>query len=453
VAVEAKDVVIIGGGFAGLSAGVALAERGFRVALLESKPALGGRAYSFADPDSGDFVDNGQHVLMGCYHATLAFLEKLGTRDRLIARPDLAIEMLTGPQQSACVRTARLPGPLHMAAAILRYQHLGPTERLSVLRAGLRLMYMRRFQARRLAQLSVAQFMDATRQNETARRCLWYPIALATLSEDPQLASASLFAEVMRLAFFARRRDSAFLYATVGLSDLYCEPARRIIEDRGGVVACRSIADHLEFGDDGRVSRVRLRDGAALQAANFIAAVTPDRLLKLLPEGAAGASSFAALTDLKTSPIVCLHAWFDRPVTDAAFVGFVGTDTQWLFNKRVIFGGPSDRPGYLSFVISGARDFVSRSNGELIDIILGDLRRMIPAAAKARLLRAMVIREKQATIATDTVSNLKRPATITSIPNLFLAGDWIQTGLPATIESAVRSGNAAAEAVSARVGA
>ncbi|MGH7837094.1 MAG: FAD-dependent oxidoreductase, partial [Candidatus Binataceae bacterium] len=97
MAVEAKDVAIVGGGFAGLSAGVALAERGFRVALLESKPALGGRAYSFIDSDSGDFVDNGQHVLMGCYHETLALLGKIGTRDRLVAQRDLEIEMLTGP--------------------------------------------------------------------------------------------------------------------------------------------------------------------------------------------------------------------------------------------------------------------------------------------------------------------------------------------------------------------
>ncbi|HKV54438.1 MAG TPA: FAD-dependent oxidoreductase, partial [Candidatus Binataceae bacterium] len=102
--VEARDVVIVGGGFAGLSAGVALAERGFRVALLESKPALGGRAYSFPDPESEDFVDNGQHVLMGCYRETLDFLGKLGTRDRLIVHRNLEIEMLDGPGRRAHLR-------------------------------------------------------------------------------------------------------------------------------------------------------------------------------------------------------------------------------------------------------------------------------------------------------------------------------------------------------------
>lgn len=454
MAVDPKDVAIIGGGFAGLSAGVALAEKGFRVALLESKPALGGRAYSFTDADSGDFVDNGQHVLMGCYRATLAFLDKIGTRDRLVTQEDLAIEMLDGPNNSAIMRTTRLPGPLHMAGAILRYRHLSKSQRLKVLRAGVRLMYMRRFQHDRLARLSVAQFLDLTGQDEVTRLLLWYPIAIATLSEDPELASATLFAEVMRRAFFARRADSALLYARVGLSDLYCTPAREFIEHHGGIVACRTIADHFELVDEGTIRCIRLRDGSALEAANFIAAVTPDRLAKLLPEGATSTLPFANLGELKTSPIVCIHVWLDREVTRSPFICFIGTDTQWLFNKRVIFGANDDgRPGYLSFVMSGARNFVNRSNDELLEIAMRDLRMMIPDARQAKVLHATVIKEKQATIAPDPASNARRPSTVTPIANLFLAGDWIQTALPATIESAVLSGNAAAAAVITRAAA
>ena len=117
-------MVVIGGGFAGLSAAVALAERGFRVTVLEGKPALGGRAYSFADPDTGDFVDNGQHVLMGCYTETLDFLKRIGAHDQLVFHEDLEIEMLAGPGQSATLKTARLPGPFHMTAALLGYRHL-----------------------------------------------------------------------------------------------------------------------------------------------------------------------------------------------------------------------------------------------------------------------------------------------------------------------------------------
>ncbi|MGH7878752.1 MAG: hydroxysqualene dehydroxylase HpnE, partial [Candidatus Binataceae bacterium] len=454
MAVEAKDVAIVGGGFAGLSAGVALAERGFRVALLESKPALGGRAYSFIDSDSGDFVDNGQHVLMGCYHETLALLGKIGTRDRLVAQRDLEIEMLTGPAQRAVLRTARLPGPFHMSSAILRYGHLNLGERLRVMTAGLRLMNLRRFARRRLACMTGAEFMEMSGQGERARRAFWYPLAIATLNEDPMLASAALLAEVLKRAFFARRSDSAFLYSTVGLSELYCDAARDFIERHHGVVACRAIVERFGFDDRGAIATLHLRDGRALGAANFIAAVTPERLLKLLPEGAASDPSFSGIAALKSSPIICVHVWLDRMVTHSAFVGFIGTETQWLFNKGRIFDRRDElHPGYLSFVISGARNLVERSNDDLLELVMRDLRAMIPAAREAQVLRALVLKEKQATIAPDPVSDANRPSVNTSVPNLFLAGDWIQTGLPATIESAVMAGNAAARAVIARVGA
>ncbi|MBV8451551.1 MAG: FAD-dependent oxidoreductase, partial [Deltaproteobacteria bacterium] len=320
--VEARDVVIIGGGFAGLSAGVALAERGFRVALLEGKPALGGRAYSFADADSGDPVDNGQHVLMGCYHQTLNFLAKIGTRDRLLVHRNLEIEMLDGPGRPARLTTATLPGPFHMAAGLMRYKHLTIAERFAAMRAGMRMMYMRRFARARLKQMTVAEFMDATGQDSQARRTFWYPLTIATLNEQPYLASAALLAEVMKRGFFSRRNDSAFLYSRVGLSELYCDAAREFIEKRDGVVACRAIVDGLEINDS-MVSAIRLRDGAHLRASNFIAAVPPAQLLRLLPEAMASSEPFSQIDTLKSSPIICVHVWLDREVTPSAFVGFV----------------------------------------------------------------------------------------------------------------------------------
>jgi squalene-associated FAD-dependent desaturase len=450
MAVEARDVVIIGGGFAGLSAGVALAERGFRVALLEGKPVLGGRAYSFLDPETGDFVDNGQHVLMGCYRETLDFLSKIGTRDRLIVHRNLEIEMLDGPGRRARLSAAHIPGPFHMTAALLRYRHLKVRERIRLIRAGLRMMYLRRFDHARLARMSVGELMELTRQGAPARRCFWYPLAVATLNEDPELASAGLLAEVMKRAFFSRRADSAFVYSRVGLSDLYCDAAREFIQRRDGIVACRSIVDGLDFNGGGVVA-ARLRNGRRLQAANFIAAVPADRFMKLLPEATVADPFFSRIGALKSSPIICAHVWLDREVTQSAFVGFIGTTTQWLFNKRRIFELHGERhPGYLSFVISGARGLIDHPNEDLLDIVMNDLRTMIPAARQATVLKALVLKEKHATMAPDPLSDMNRPSTITPIANLFIAGDWVQTGLPATIESGVISGRAAAAAVVAR---
>lgn len=454
MAIEVKDAVVIGGGLAGLSAGVALAELGLRVAVIEGKPALGGRAYSFVDSETGDFVDNGQHVLMGCYRETLDFLGKIGTRDKLIVHRNLEIEMLDGPHRRATLRTAALPGPLHMSAALVRYAHLSIGERMKVIAGGARLMFIRRFERERLAQMTVAEVMQALGQGEQARRCFWYPIAIATLNEDPQLASAELLAEVLKRAFFSRRIDSAFVYSRVGLSDLYCDAARNFIERRGGIVTCRAIAEEVEVGASGAVSAVRLREGDRLRAANFIAAVPPQQLLRLMPEGAISDRYFSRIGSLDSSPIICAHVWLDREVTNAAFVGFIGTTTQWLFNKRRIFERHGERhPGYLSFVISGARGLADRSSDELLAIIMNDLRAMIPAAREASVLKAIVLKEKHATMAPDPESVRNRPSTATPIRNLFLAGDWVRTNLPATIESAVMSGRMAADAVGARVAA
>jgi hydroxysqualene dehydroxylase len=450
---DPRDVAVIGGGFAGLSAGVALAEAGFRVAVLERKPKLGGRAYSFCDPEGGDWIDNGQHVLMGCYTQTLDFLKKIGTYDKLVFRNRIEMEMIAPDGARARLKSGWLPGPLHMVSALIGYRMLSIGERVSVLIAGARMLALARFARKRLEGTTVAALLKDLGQSDHACQCFWFPLAIATLNEEPDKASAALLAEVWRRAFFARRRDSAFVYSKVGLSDLYCQAAEDFIEQRGGMVAAHTGVETLELDGNRTVGCARLRDGRKLEAANFIAAVPNGALLGMLPAAMQKEPFFARLAQLKPSPIVCVHVWLDRDVTDCAFVGFIGSTTQWLFNKRVIFAQRGEEHGgYLSFVISGARSLVDRSNEELLDVVLEDLHRMIPASREAKVLKALVIKEKQATIAPDCESHQLRPAAATPIDNLFLAGDWTQTGLPATIESAVVSGRAAAAAVQKRVG-
>jgi hydroxysqualene dehydroxylase len=450
---DPRDVVVIGGGFAGLSAGVALADAGFRVAVLERKPKLGGRAYSFQDPEGGDWVDNGQHVLMGCYSQTLDFLKKIGTYGQLVFRDRIEMEMVAANGEHGRLKAGWLPGPLHMASALMRYSMLSLGERASVLMAGARLMLLRRKGRKRLGNMTVAEMLQRMHQSERVCQRFWYPLAVATLNEEPEKASAELLAEVWKRAFFGRRRDSAFVYSKVGLSDLYCRAAEEFIEQHGGMVASHTGVETLEMDGDHTVGCVRLRGGKKLEAANFVAAVPAGALLSMLSQPMQEEPFFARLGQLRCSPIICVHVWLDRDVTDCAFVGFIGSSTQWLFNKRAIFAHRGDEQGgYLSFVISGARALVEKSNEELLDLVLEDLHRMIPASREAKLIKALVIKEKQATIAPDCESQQLRPSADTPIKNLFLAGDWVQTGLPATIESAVVSGRAAAVAVQNRVG-
>jgi squalene-associated FAD-dependent desaturase len=323
-------------------------------------------------------------------------------------------------------------------------------QRLRVLTGGLRLLTMQRRDPEALQKMTVVQLMDALGQGARARQAFWYPLAIATLNDEPEVSSAALLAEVLQRAFFAKRSDSAFVYSRVGLSDLYCTGASALIERNGGVVSTRTPVEAIEI-ENSAVARVKLRDGTRLGAANIVCAVPPHQLARLLPGSMRYDSFFWPIAKLESSPIICVHAWFDRAVTDSAFVGFIGTTTQWLFNKRRIFELHGERhPAYLSFVISGARKLVDRSSEELQEIVLNDLKAMIPAAAQAKLIRALVLKEKHATMAPAPDTFELRPPTRTPIPNLLLAGDWVQTGLPATIESAVISGRAAALAVASR---
>jgi squalene-associated FAD-dependent desaturase len=448
-----SQVVVIGGGFAGLSAAVALSRRGLNVTVLEQKPELGGRAYSFVDEQIGDTVDNGQHLMMGCYDQTLSFLNTIGAADRLVFQENMAVEMIAPGGVCARLRAARLPGPAHMAHAVMRYAHLRFAERVWLLVGGARMLAMQRRERALLERFSVSALLDRLGQSANARRVFWYPLTIATLNEEPARASAALLAEVLRRAFFGARRNSAFVYANVGLSELYCAPSKTYIECNGGAVLTRAAVAGIELDANKRVSKVRLREGREISADYFISAVPWAALLRILPVTVAEDSFFSRLSRLSFSPIICTHLWLDRKIIDAPFVGFIDTTTQWLFNKDALWAGRSlGAPAHLSFVISGARSLIDRSNQALAAQVLADLNAMIPQARDAQVLRTLVVKEKQATMAPSPESCEIRPPCVTPLENLFLAGDWVQTGLPATIESAVTAGHNAAQAVAARAG-
>ncbi len=440
-----KRVAIIGGGFAGLAAGVELAARGFRVNLFEARPRLGGRAYSFTDDASGEVVDNGQHAMMGCYTHTLAFLERIGATRKLRRQHNMRVEMVHRHRGGGAIAASSLPSPLHLLTGILRYRLLDRAERLCALLAGLRLMVLRRRRDPRLAQWTVEQMLMSLGQSVNARSSFWYPVAIATLNELPARAAAAPFAEVLARAFFRSRADSQFVLPKVGLSDLYTDDAQAFIEARGGGVEVKSAITRLLL-TDGRIGALQLRDGRRVAADACISAVPPRALAEFIPEPP------WALEQFDVSPIVSAHLWFDRPVLDSEFVGLLGTTTQWVFNRsKLTASGGGNGPQCVSAVISAGRDVVEWHSGRVADTILSDLRLLVPAARPAQLFRSVVVKEKFATISPTPAAERLRPRAQTTIDNFFLAGDWVQTGLPPTIESAVCSGQRAAQLVAERL--
>ncbi len=437
------DVIVIGGGFAGLSAASALAERGRRVLVLEARPSLGGRAAAFTDPATGERVDNGQHVLFGCYDETFRFLRRIGAEDRVRVQPRLVVDVIDRSGHASRLSCPRLPSPLHLLAGVLTWNALGWRDRLAVfgMRAALRRggppkggHYVRSVPLQR--DQTVRQWLVRHGQTPRLIELLWEPLAVAALNQSIDSAAAEPFAQVLDAMLRGGARGAALALPATPLDEMYALPARAFIEQHGGEVRTQASAQ-VECGS----LQVRVR-GETLAARAVICAVPwyalPDTLLAPPP---AVASTLDAAARTASSPIVTVNLWFDRVVTDGTFVGLPGRSMQWVFDKRTIVG---EKASHLSLVSSGAEDIVSRGNQDLIDLAVREVTEALPRARAASLVRAVVVREKRATFSVAP-GQPQRPQTRTEVPGLFLAGDWIDTGLPATIEGAVLSGHSAAD--------
>ena len=438
-----KDVLIIGGGFAGLAAGVALGKAGRRVRLLEQKPYLGGRARSFREAATGSIVDNGQHLLMGCYHETFKFLETIGTRDTIRLEPQLRARFLDPGRKVSELRCPNLPSPWHLLAGVSLSNSFSFSEKIDILRMGraLRSGANASEAATSAEGLTVEEWLGRLGQSERLQRNFWDLICIAAMNEDPRIASAVLFERVLRRALFTSPLDSRLGVPRKGLSDCYTDAAARTIRSQGGEVELRRDVRGLIISE-GACKGVRLADGALIEAETVVSAV-PWYVFPgfLSPDLMGSAPFFSGLERLKPAPIISIYLWFDRPVTALAFAGLRGTTIQWLFNKGRIMGTSEN---YLSLVLSGAHDHIARSKEDLRDTALSELASLLPGVQGAKLVHSLVIKERLATFSPSVDAESMRPAAQTPIRGLYLAGDWTDTGLPATIEGAVQSGYTAA---------
>ena len=438
-----KRVVIIGGGFSGLAAATTLCERGHSVLLFEARTQLGGRAYSFVDAKTGDTVDNGQHLFMGCYRNTITFLEKIGTLDRLRFQTTPRVDFFDRNYGLTSFSCPDLPAPMNVLAGLFKLKGLTAGDKLRALKIGNAIRASRNGADRN--RLTVTKWLTSLKQSARIKERFWYPMAVATLNENPEIASARMLKVVLKEAFGGDRSNASIGISTVGLSDLYTIAAREFIESRGGSVETNAPVKRFVI-EDARARAAVLKDGRAIEADYFISSVTPQAFIKLLPDSVA-AREFSEVARLESSPIISINLWFDRSITDREFAGLLGTRVQWLFNKAKISANSSGS-NQVAIIISAARDFVGLTKEALVEMAVSELGELIPESRNAKVLHSVVVKEREATISHTVESDNLRPGPRTSISNLILAGDWIATGLPATIESAVLSGQIAADCVS-----
>jgi squalene-associated FAD-dependent desaturase len=433
-------VVVIGGGLAGLAATAALVERDCDVELLEARRQFGGRAGSFIEKESGEAVDHCQHVAMGCCTAFLNFCRRTGVAELLERHPVLHF---IGPRgERSRVEPSRwLPPPLHLAAALLGLNYLSWSDKWGIARAMLRLQRLTADAS--LNAQTMRDWLRGARQSAAAMERFWHVVLISALAESLDRISVAAARKVFVDGFLASAEACAIYIPRVTLSELYDVRVAGFLKSRGARLRTQTPVTAIEFAG-GRTTAVKVSSGERRECDYCICAAPWRRINDLLPPGIAGELNARRFECLESSPITSVHLWFDRAITDLPHAVLVGRLSQWIFARPLQQGSGEH---YYQVVISGSRELAARDRESIAQEVLADLQAVLPAARTARLLRWKVITDAHAVFSMLPGVEQLRPSQETSIPNLFLAGDWTSTGWPATMEGAVRSGYLAAESV------
>jgi squalene-associated FAD-dependent desaturase len=442
---QTATVAVIGGGLAGISAGSALADAGYRVELFERRPYLGGRASSYELPGTGEVVDNCQHVLLGCCTNLVDFYRRLRVENQIRWYNQITFMLPDG--RSSVLRPSALLAPMHSGPSFLASDVLDLKDKLAISRALLALMPAlpvdngENFQSWLLRHGQTKQSIDR----------FWAPVLISALNDELDQVSVRYAALVFRESFLKSPEAGRMGLPAVPLSQLYGEAAS-YIEARGGRVHLRVSADSVRADGAG----VRISVGGDEIRADYAILATPfSGVAKLLPDTPEMQPLREQVRHFGSSPITGIHLWFDREVTPLEHAVLLERTIQWMFQKSKILNmrrESGDNGSYLELVVSSSKTLVDKSRNEIVDLAMRELAEFFPAVCEAKLLRAAVIKEVHATFSPTPGSDAYRPPHTSPLPRLFLAGDWTATGWPSTMEGAVRSGYGAAEALSASHG-
>jgi squalene-associated FAD-dependent desaturase len=457
-AAQKSTVAVVGGGLAGLSAGCALADLGFRVTLFERRSYLGGRASSYQHPGTGETVDNCQHVLFGSCTNLIDFYRRIGVLDEISWFDEMTFVEPGGRQ--TVLRPTLLPAPLQTAPSFLNFPFLSGRDKLLIARALTAILSIRDDNGSE----SFADWLSRHQQSDNCVQRFWKPVLVSALSEYLDHISVSYAAQVIRESLrstVARRMG----IPRIPLTQLY-RAAEDYMLARDGQLQLRSSVE--SFVPEADATTVRVPDGSA--KFDFVVIAVPYfALASLLPVDAKSQSLRDSLANFESSPITGIHLWFDREITNLPHAVLLDRTIQWMFHKSKLLRGTAEKQGecltddqrdaeavsggsYVELVVSASKTLVEKSKAEIAELALRELREFFPDAREASLLKSTVIKEVHATYSPRPGIDAYRPSQKTVWPRVFLAGDWTATGWPATMEGAVRSGYMAAECLARAAG-
>jgi squalene-associated FAD-dependent desaturase len=422
-----KKCIVIGGGFAGLSSAAFLSSSGYIVQLLEASPKLGGRAYSFLDSKSNTVIDNGQHILMGCYKETLNFLKLIGADKNLLYQDKLEIDFVKENFQLVPLKSALLFYPLNLLFGMLKFRAISFAKRLKLLKVFLKLPF---YSTESLSRMTVYDWLVKGGQDEQMMETFWKMLAISALNTNIKNASAKMFVDILKEIFLNGNFAATILLPKYGLSETYCKPAKSFIEKNGGTINLSSQVTELICSET-NIEKVVTTEKVYDDFDFVISAIPHFALEKIIAD-----ESIIKNPGLSYSSILNIHIWLKENPLTKNFYGLIGSPIHWIFNKGT----------HINLSMSDANDLIKKDDEELYEMVCIELKNYVNLD-KDMITGYKVIKEKRATfIPSNDIINI-RPSQQTVINNLILAGDWVDTGLPATIESAVKSGRQASELI------
>ncbi|WP_243788305.1 hydroxysqualene dehydroxylase HpnE [Saccharopolyspora gloriosae] len=432
-----SEVLVVGGGLAGVTAALRCADEGFRVTLLESRARLGGAAGSFQRGELA--VDTGQHVILRCYTAYRALLRRIGAADEIRLQPRLRIPVLSPTGRPSVLLRRRLPAPAHFAPALLGYGELGLGDRLGAARTAMALRALDPADPA-LDEISFGAWLRSRGESGRAVDALWGLLSVAALNAQPERASLALAVKVFRTGVLDAPDAADIGIPSRPLGELHGTVAHRALDTAGVRVLLRTKAAAVRRDEPGWRVPVRGRGGDDVLNADSVVLAVPHSHATALLAGLPlpQARRWAGLS---AAPIVNVHVRYDRPVLGEPMAAVLDSPVQWLFDRTSIAGAPHGQ--YLAISLSAAHEYLDRRADEVREVFLPALRDVLPAARHARVEDFFVTREPRATFDQTPGTGALRPAADIGPTGLALAGAWTATGWPDTLEGAVRSGEQA----------
>lgn len=437
-----KTVTVIGGGIAGLSAAVFLAEKNFKVTIFESSPKPGGRAYSFFDKEKNQFFDNGQHILAGWYKNTFDYLKITGSFDKLNFQKQLEINFISGEKEVYRLKFPDMKPPLNVLTGLLKFGALNIRDKNAVLK--IRKLLNEKHLFGNID--NVSGLLLNTGQTDNLIKYFWEPFVYAVFNTVPENVSVEIFLNVIRKGFSANQ-NSVLVIPEVNLNELLINDALLYLQNKNAEINFNRIVKRIEFSEDRKTAEyVLLEDGSKISSDYIISAVPFFAFRKLFDEKTYEASVYKS-ERMKASCIVSVHLFFHKKINESmladnsfGMTGLIGTEVQWIFKRSDL---------HLSLVISNAdaQGITEMSNEEIYKLCLKDLRSTLNEFEESMISDYKVIKEKRATFIPDKESCKYRPGQITDSVNFFIAGDWTDTKLPSTIEGAILSARICADKI------